>query len=71
MASVIGDGEAGFVVAPGQPAALAEAIRRLRDDPERSRRFRRDGRARFLREFQIDRIASRLSDLYREVLSNR
>jgi glycosyltransferase involved in cell wall biosynthesis len=71
MASVIGDGEAGFVVAPGQPAALAEAIRQLRDDPEGSRRFRRDGRARFLREFQIDRIAAKLSDLYRELLLTR
>jgi len=57
-------GDAGILVPEGDPAALADALRRLRADPALRGRLARAGRERFHREFAIsvyaDRIASSL-----------
>jgi glycosyltransferase involved in cell wall biosynthesis len=57
-------GPAGLVVPEGDAGALAEALRRLRDDPELRARLGAEGRDRFRREFAIpvyaDRIAASL-----------
>jgi glycosyltransferase involved in cell wall biosynthesis len=43
---VVADGETGFLVAPGDPSALADAIARLLADPRLAEAFGRAGRAR-------------------------
>lgn len=65
MASVLGDGDAGIVVEPASPAALASAIQRLRNETGLGTRLGVKGRSRFLERFQIDQVAARLLDLYR------
>lgn len=71
MASVLGDGEAGLVVAPADAPALARALARLRDETGLARRLGDGGRERFLREFQIDRVASQISQVYRDLAARR
>jgi glycosyltransferase involved in cell wall biosynthesis len=58
------DGEAGVLVPPGDPDALAEAIRALLADPERRARLGGAARRRIEAEFPL----SRMIDGYEEVL---
>jgi glycosyltransferase involved in cell wall biosynthesis len=44
LPEVVRDGETGLLVPPGEPRALAEAIRRLLIDPELRQRLAREGR---------------------------
>jgi glycosyltransferase involved in cell wall biosynthesis len=64
-------GEAGVLVPEGDAAALADALRRLRDDPGLRERLAEAGRERFRREFAIpayaDKIAASLRLRSREV----
>jgi glycogen synthase len=64
----ITDGETGLLVAPGDPTALARAVRRLADDD--GLRLRLGERAaRVARErFDLDRYVDRLEALYRSCL---
>jgi glycosyltransferase involved in cell wall biosynthesis len=59
-----GDGTAGVLVPPGNPAALAEAIRTLLADPERRVRLGAAARRRIETEFPL----SRMIDGYERVL---
>lgn len=52
---VITDEETGVLVPPGDSAALAKALVGLLDDPARAARLARQGRARVLERFAIDR----------------
>lgn len=65
---VVQHGRSGLVVAPGQPAALTEAIGRLLADAERRREFGATGRARVLKEFTTDTMAARVEAVYKSVL---
>jgi phosphatidylinositol alpha-1,6-mannosyltransferase len=57
------DGVTGLVVGdPGDPGALAEALRTLLADPTRRRRMGRAARARVQESFDNDVLASRLAD---------
>ena len=56
-------GETGLVVAdPGDPGAVAEALRGLLADPRRRRRMGRAARSRVQENFDNDVLASRLAD---------
>jgi len=54
-------GEAGILVPEGDAAALANALRRLRDDPSLRRRLAEAGRERFHREFAIPAYADKIA----------
>jgi glycosyltransferase involved in cell wall biosynthesis len=61
-------GGAGEVVPPGDPAALAVAVRRLLDlTPEERSRLGHAGRARITRDYSIETVAQRYAALYEEV----
>jgi starch synthase len=55
---IVSDGEAGLLVPPADPAALAKAISELLADPQRARRMGAAGRARVLGHFGWSRAAA-------------
>jgi glycosyltransferase involved in cell wall biosynthesis len=57
------DGETGLLVPPRDPAALATAVRRLREQPELAQRLAAGGRARVEREFSVDATARAVEDV--------
>ncbi|MEJ3744183.1 GT4 family glycosyltransferase PelF [Actinomycetes bacterium KLBMP 9797] len=59
-------GDAGAVVPPGDPVALAEACVELLGDPARRRRLGAAARARALRLFTVDHVRGAYRHLYRE-----
>lgn len=63
------DGVSGFVVAPGDAAALADALRRVLIDPDLRRRMGREAQRSAARRFSIDTMVSRLEAVYRDVVS--
>jgi glycosyltransferase involved in cell wall biosynthesis len=69
VSEVITDGESGRLVAPGDPAAAAEAVVALAADLESRGRLAREARSRLGTEFDIRLMVHDLEDLYDEVLS--
>ena len=59
--------KAGLLV-PNEPAAIAEAIRELRANPDFARRLGEAGRRRVLKDFTVDHMVRRTMDVYRQVL---
>jgi glycosyltransferase involved in cell wall biosynthesis len=70
-AEVIVDGETGFLVPPGDVAALAEALARLHDDPALRRHLGRSARSRAARLYAIDPVLDAYERLYAEVRNTR
>lgn len=69
LPEVIGrDGEAGLLVPPAQPEALASAIRTLLNDASLRRKMGEAGRKRVEREFTWRRAAEKTIDVYQEVM---
>jgi glycogen synthase len=66
---VVVDGETGWLVPPGDPAALAEALRVSLADPTRARRMGEAGRRRVEAHFSWDRIAEHTLAVYREAIA--
>lgn len=66
---VVVDGETGWLVPPGDPAALAEALRGALGDPVRARRMGEAGRRRVEAHFSWDRIADRTLAVYRDAIA--
>jgi glycosyltransferase involved in cell wall biosynthesis len=58
------DGETGLLVAPEDPAALAEAIVRVLDDPELGSRLAEQARPRVLERYARERMVARTLALY-------
>ncbi len=68
---VIRDGQTGLLVPFGDVAALADAIRRLVEAPDRARQLGQAGRELVLREYTWDRTYGALTRVYADMLSSR
>jgi glycosyltransferase involved in cell wall biosynthesis len=62
------DSGGGLLYEPGDPAALAGAVRRLYDDPELRQRLTEDGRAWAAATFSLERFADEFLAVAREAL---
>jgi colanic acid/amylovoran biosynthesis glycosyltransferase len=61
---LIEDGVTGLLVPPGEPVAIAAAIRRIHDDPDSGRAIGAAGRARVVRDFAAFANAERLASSF-------
>jgi hypothetical protein len=68
LPEVIRDGENGILV-PNESTAIAAALKRLRDDPELSRRLGQAARQTVMDRFTVDRMVRHTMEVYRQVLS--
>jgi glycosyltransferase involved in cell wall biosynthesis len=68
---VVENGRTGLLVPPRAPAALADAITVLVQDPARRAAMGQQGRAKAQREFDQERVISLTLDVYRELLRTR
>ena len=64
--SILLDGEAGLLVPPEDPGAVADALGRVLHEPELAARLRRRGRER-AQDFTVERALPRYEALFREV----
>ena len=64
LAEVIRDGESGYLVPPGDPIALAEAIGRILDDPPAAQAMGHSGRVLVEERYSWSRIASLTRQVY-------
>lgn len=64
MGWVVDDGITGLHVPPENASGLAESLRNLQQDREKTRRLGKNGRQKFDRLFHIDRSATAVSKLY-------
>ncbi|MFL5386691.1 MAG: glycosyltransferase [Longimicrobiaceae bacterium] len=67
IVDIVRDGRNGFLVPPGDAAALAGAIGRMMDDPAAARRLGLNGREDVEAGFSWDAIADRLAAIYHAV----
>lgn len=65
--AVVDDGETGYLVPVGDVQALADRLRRLRDDPELRARFGSAGAVRMRERFSIATMTDRIDAIYDEV----
>jgi glycosyltransferase involved in cell wall biosynthesis len=66
LAEIVVDGETGYLVPPGDKAALARQTRLLLDDPELARRFGEAARRRAAGQFSIGKLVEQCARLYEE-----
>ena len=71
LEEVVLDGETGFLVPPADPAALAEKLAELVDDPARRASFGAAGRARAEEHFSLPAWRDAHFSLYRSLLAAR
>src|SRR5438445_4882620 len=65
---VVEDGKTGVLVEPAKPEALADAIRRLLEDPARARAMGRAGRLRVEAHFAWSSVAERTREVYADAI---
>lgn len=68
---VVEDGKTGLLVPPGDPAALAEAIRSLLADGELRARMGAAGRQSVMARYSVEEMCRRMWELYRSLLLER
>ena len=64
---LVEDGVSGFLIPERDPAALAERLRRLRDYPEAWPALGAAGRAKVVREYDIEKLNDRLVELFQQI----
>jgi glycosyltransferase involved in cell wall biosynthesis len=67
-AEVVVDGRTGFLVEPGDPQAIANALLTIHHDPTRARRMGAAGRRRVEGQFDVHRMIQQYETLYSEVV---
>jgi glycosyltransferase involved in cell wall biosynthesis len=67
----ITDGHNGYVVEPGNPAALAERIGSVLADPHAAARLGEAGRARALRDFSVEAMTDAIESVYEGAFTRR
>ena len=65
---LIRDGVDGLLAAPSDDAGMADAIRRLMDDPELRRSLGRAGRQRVVERYNLEVNIARLGEIFRRRL---
>jgi glycosyltransferase involved in cell wall biosynthesis len=70
-AEIIEDGREGYLLAPREPEAWAQAVRRIAASAELARELGRAGRRRVEQEFTIARHVEAMLDLYERALLSR
>ena len=65
---VVEDGVTGLLVPPARPVDLADAIRKLLDDPTRARQMGAAGRTRVEEKFSWASVAERTEGVYRDAI---
>lgn len=69
VAVAVAHGEAGVLVEPASPAALAGALDRLLADPEMARTLGQRARQRAAAEYDVSRMVRRYAGVYQELLA--
>ena len=64
-------GDAGILVPPADPVALANAIARLMDNPQLRSQYSELGRKRILENFNWKDAAKHTLDVYREAIESK
>ena len=69
-AEVVVDGNTGFIVEPGDPGALAEAMSKVGNDPELARSMGKLGRKRVIEQYSLGAMVRRYDKIYHELLGS-
>lgn len=69
MPELVGNGEAGMLVEPCAPRSLADALKKLYNDPERRARLGRAGANRIESVFHVEETIRRTYQLFKEMIS--
>jgi len=67
LAEMLADGETALLVPPDDPAILASALARLRDDPALRERLATNGRTLMREKYDIRRMVQAVEEVYRAV----
>src|SRR5687768_17970326 len=66
---IVEDGVTGIITQPRDPAALADAIAKLADDPELRMRLGRNAQRKYLVQFDPQRIGRQMLEVYQSLVS--
>ena len=61
------DGETGYLVTPGDPQSMADAIEKLIQDQKKRLAFGENGRRRFLENFEFSQFFVKIMDVYTSI----
>jgi glycosyltransferase involved in cell wall biosynthesis len=71
LTEIVSDGETGLLVSPGDPAALAHALRRLADDPDLAARLGEAAAGDVRERFGRERMLAELHEIYERLIATR
>ena len=71
VADLVTHGETGWLVPPGDPSAMAGAIRRLLAEPDLRARLAAAGRTMALGEYDVTRLVPRMEALYTALINQK